>query len=114
MYKNVLNTCRLTAILLIIGCFQTINTQAQISLTGQLRTRAEDRNGYGNLVTNDAQQASFISQRTRLIFGYKWDLLTIGTSLQDVRVFGADASSISATDNRLFLHEVNTGQQSRY
>jgi hypothetical protein len=105
MYKNVLNTCRLTAILLIIGCFQTINTQAQISLTGQLRTRAEDRNGYGNLVTNDAQQASFISQRTRLIFGYKWDLLTIGTSLQDVRVFGADASSISATDNRLFLHE---------
>ncbi|MBW4889970.1 alginate export family protein [Mucilaginibacter sp. HMF5004] len=105
MYKNVLNTCRLSAILLTIGLFQTVNTQAQISLTGQLRTRAEYRNGYGNLVTTDAQPGGFISQRTRLTFGYKWDLLTIGTSIQDVRVFGADASSISATDNRLFLHE---------
>jgi hypothetical protein len=105
MYKNVLNTCRLSAIFLTIGLLQTFKTQAQISLTGQLRTRAEVRNGYGNLVTSDAQQAGFVSQRTRLNFGYKWDLLTIGTSLQDIRVFGADASTFSATDNRLFLHE---------
>ncbi len=105
MYKNVLNRCRFPAIFLTIGLLQTFNTQAQISLTGQLRTRAEDRNGYGNLVTNDAQQGGFISQRTRLNFGYKWDLLTVGATLQDIRIFGADASSVSTTDNRLFLHE---------
>lgn len=105
MYKNVLNRCSLSAILLIIGFLQTFNSQAQITLTGQLRTRAEDRNGYGNLVTNDAQQGGFISQRTRLNFGYKWDLLTVGVSVQDIRVWGGDASTTSTTDNRLFLHE---------
>ncbi|MEO6521524.1 MAG: alginate export family protein [Mucilaginibacter sp.] len=104
MYKNVLKTCRVSAILITL-CFQAFNSEAQISLTGQFRTRAEDRNGYGNLVTNDAQQGGFISQRTRLNFGYKWDLLTVGTSIQDIRVWGADASTISTTDNRLFLHE---------
>src|SRR5579864_5154906 len=105
MYKNVLNGCRLFAIILIACCLQLSRSQAQISLTGQLRDRAEARSGYGNLVPSGAQSAGFISQRTRLNFGYKWDLLTVGVSIQDVRVFGADASTISTTGNRLFLHE---------
>ena len=76
-----------------------------MSLTGQSRTRAEDRNGYANLILNDAKHAGFVSQRTRLYFGYKWDRLTFGVSIQDIRVWGSDASSISSTDNRLYLHE---------
>jgi hypothetical protein len=105
MYKNVLKRCRLSAIFVIVAISLASHAQAQISLTGQLRTRAENRNGYGNLVINDSKDADFISQRTRLIFGYKWDRLTVGTSIQDVRVWGADASTISTTDNRLYLHE---------
>ncbi|MDB4924659.1 alginate export family protein [Mucilaginibacter sp.] len=105
MYKNVLKRRKLFTIIAILTCCQALNTQAQITLTGQLRTRAENRNGYGNLVVNDSKNGDFISQRTRLIFGYKWDRLTFGVSLQDVRVWGADASSISTTDNRLLLHE---------
>ncbi|MEO6720557.1 MAG: alginate export family protein [Ferruginibacter sp.] len=78
----------------------------QISLTGQLRTRTEIRNGLGNLVTKGSKNAAFTSQRTRLIFGYKWDRLTVGVSVQDVRVWGQDASSISNADgNKLMLHE---------
>ena len=105
MYKNVLKHYKPFTIIVFLACGLALKAQAQITLTGQLRTRAEDRNGYGNLVVNDSKSAVFISQRTRLNFGYKWDRLTFGASVQDVRVWGADASSISATDNRLFLHE---------
>lgn len=83
-----------------------INTNGQFSLTGQLRTRTEVRNGLGNLVPVGSKAATFTSQRTRLNFGYKWDKVTFGVSVQDVRVWGQDASSISPADgNRLMLHE---------
>jgi hypothetical protein len=79
---------------------------AQFVLSGQLRTRTEVRNGLGNLVLKGSESAVFTSQRTRLSFGYKWDRVTFGVSIQDVRVWGQDASSISNADgNRLMLHE---------
>jgi hypothetical protein len=84
----------------------TLMANAQFTLTGQLRTRTEVRNGLGNLVLKGSKSAVFTSQRTRLIFGYKWDRLTFGASVQDVRVWGQDASTISNADgNRLMLHE---------
>ena len=94
-----------TFILLIFTCF-LLQANAQFTLTGQLRTRTEVRNGVGNLVLKGSKSAAFTSQRTRLIFGYKWDRLTFGASFQDVRVWGQDASSISNADgNKLMLHE---------
>ena len=104
MYKNVLKHHRPLLIIVSLA-FITIKTEAQITLTGQIRPRFESRNGVGNLTPTGSKNADFISQRTRLIFGYKWDRLTIGTSIQDVRVWGADASTISNTDNRLQMHE---------
>jgi hypothetical protein len=81
-------------------------SHAQFSLMGQLRTRTEVRNGLGNLVTKGSKPAVFTSQRTRLAFSYKWDRVTFGATVQDVRVWGQDASSISNADgNRLMLHE---------
>lgn len=81
-------------------------SNAQMTLTGQVRTRTEVRNGLGNLVLKDSKSAGFTSQRTRLNFGYKWDRVTFGASIQDVRVWGQDASSISNADgSRLMLHE---------
>ena len=86
--------------------FITSKANAQFTLTGQLRTRTEIRNGLGNLVVKGSKAAAFTSQRTRLNFGYKWDRLTIGVTVQDVRVWGQDASSVSNADgNRLMLHE---------
>ncbi|EHQ30437.1 alginate export family protein [Mucilaginibacter paludis] len=106
MYKIVLHNCRLFAVFLISGLFASSAGHCQISLTGQMRVRAEDRSGYGNLVADGSKDGGFISQRTRLNFGYKWDRLTFGVSVQDVRVWGADASTISTADgNRLSLHE---------
>jgi hypothetical protein len=94
----------LSAIIFLLGLQCTVS--AQITLTGQLRTRTELRNGYGNLLKIGVKPAAFTSQRTRLIFGYKWDRLTFGATLQDVRVWGQDASTISAADGaKLELHE---------
>lgn len=80
--------------------------QAQFSLVGQLRTRTELRHGVGNLPVKDSPMAAFTSQRARLTFGYKWDRVTFGLAIQDVRVWGQDASTIAIADgNRLMLHE---------
>src|SRR6478752_100652 len=97
-----------TSILLctIILCSVHTSLKSQLSLTGQLRTRTEIRDGTGNLVLQGAPKAAFTSQRTRLNFGYKWDKLSVGISVQDIRVWGQDASTITANDgNRLMLHE---------
>jgi hypothetical protein len=64
------------------------NGHAQFSLMGQLRTRTEVRNGLGNLVPKGSKPAVFTSQRTRLAFAYKWDRVTFGATVQDVRVWG--------------------------
>ena len=104
MRKN-LTKHSFTLLLLLSSCM-VYKVQGQFSLIGQLRTRTEVRNGLGNLVTDGSKSAAFTSQRTRLGFGYKWDRLTVGVTVQDVRVWGQDASSISNADgNRLMLHE---------
>ncbi len=94
---------------LLAGIFLLIfnpTTFAQISLTGQLRTRTELRNGVGNLAPKDASAAFFTSQRTRLNFGYKWDRVQFQTVIQDIRVWGQDAATINNADgNRLMVHE---------
>jgi len=79
---------------------------AQLSLTGQIRTRTELRDGLGNLAPKNSPAALFTSQRTRLTFGYKWDRVTFQTAVQDVRVWGQDAATINNADgNRLMVHE---------
>jgi hypothetical protein len=84
----------------------TVFVQAQFSLIGQLRTRTEVRDGLGNLVPKGSKPAVFTSQRTRLTFGYKWDRVTFGAAVQDIRVWGQDASTISNADGaKLMLHE---------
>lgn len=90
--------------MLIVG-LQT-QLKAQFSLIGQLRTRTELRNGLGNLPVKGAPMAAFTSQRARLTFGYKMDRVTFGLAIQDVRVWGQDASTISNADgNKLMVHE---------
>lgn len=93
--------------LVFVGLLAAVGTsKAQFTLTGQVRTRTEIRDGLGNLSATGSKAAAFTSQRTRLAFGYKWDRLTFGMSVQDVRVWGQDASTINNADgSRLMLHE---------
>jgi hypothetical protein len=104
MYRKI----KLLPTLLILFTLNLFNTHiyAQFSLSGQVRVRGEHRAGFANLIPETDDAANFISQRTRLNFGYKWDRLTFGASIQDVRVWGQDASSLSPVDgNKLMLHE---------
>lgn len=105
-HPNNLIILKTLALSIFFYCLNVNPALAQLSLNGQLRPRAEARQGFGNLTTIDSEPASFISQRTRLTFGYKWDRLAFGATLQDVRVWGQDASTISAADGgKLMLHE---------
>ena len=97
---------KLFSILFISVCFFPFTSFGQLSLTGQVRTRSEIRDGYGTFNLKGAPSAFLTSQRTRLSFGYKWERINFNASVQDVRVWGQDASSISNADgNRLMLHE---------
>jgi hypothetical protein len=82
---------------------------AQFSLSGQLRTRTEFRDGQGTLAPKGAAPAFFTSQRTRLITGYLGDRLNMHITIQDVRVWGQDASTINRTttanNNGTMVHE---------
>ncbi|THU34111.1 hypothetical protein FAM09_24120 [Niastella caeni] len=91
-----------------IVCFlvNPFNSTAQFSLQGQLRTRSEVRDGLGTLNVKGTDAAFFTSQRARLTFGYKWDRVNFNLSVQDIRVWGQDASSINNADgNKLMVHE---------
>lgn len=103
--KKKINRLRLL-LLTIIAVLSLCHVSGQFTLTAQVRTRTEYRNGAGTLIpkTNDA--AFFTSQRSRLTFNYKTNRVILQTSLQDIRVWGQDASTISNADGgRLGIHE---------
>src|SRR5687768_16441122 len=83
-----------------------LNVHAQFNVAAQIRTRSELRNGVGTLKPKTNEPAFFTSQRTRLTFNYKSSRVIVSAALQDVRVWGQDAATISNADgNKLGLHE---------
>ncbi|MBC7887373.1 MAG: alginate export family protein [Ferruginibacter sp.] len=104
MGKNFKN--RISVPMIFIIALIAVNAKGQFSLTGQLRTRTEYRNGLGTLQLKTNDPAFFTSQRSRLTFNYKTSRVIFQTSLQDIRVWGQDASTISAADgSKLGVHE---------
>ncbi|HEX6227203.1 MAG TPA: alginate export family protein [Chryseolinea sp.] len=87
----------------------TSQIQAQLTISGQIRTRTEYRDGQGTPSVQDTVPALFTSQRTRLNFGYAAHRFKLYASVQDVRVWGQDASSINRITNDAYdgfmLHE---------
>lgn len=105
---------RKTVYLLLLGIIGTgllapIRTMAQFSLSGQLRTRTELLDGQGTMLSKGEKPAFFTSQRTRLNAGYKGYRTQFFVAVQDVRVWGQDASTnnriTSSAMNGLMLHE---------
>ena len=95
-----------TSLILFCICF---TTQAQFTISGQVRTRTELRNGQGTVQAQDTVPALFTSQRTRLNLGYSGYRYKIFTAIQDVRLWGQDASTINRTTSDaldgLMIHE---------
>src|SRR4051812_27574183 len=99
----------LPAALVLVCTAAGVRTNAQLSLSAQLRTRTELRDGQGAPLPKGAPAAFFTSQRTRLNVGYNMYRLKFGVTLQDVRVWGQDVSTINRTttpdNNGVMLHE---------
>jgi hypothetical protein len=83
----------------------TTNLVAQtFDLSAEIRPRYENKHGYKTLQPTDADGSNFISQRTRLNFGFKNETLKAYVSFQNIRVWG-DVSTLSSDDNATALHE---------
>jgi hypothetical protein len=105
MYKKIYSP---TLAFLFCLCL-TSQLQAQFTVSGQIRTRSELRDGQGTPSVRDTVPAFFTSQRTRINFGYVSHRFKLYASVQDVRVWGQDASTINriTTDpyDGIMLHE---------
>ncbi|MEO8473040.1 MAG: alginate export family protein [Chryseolinea sp.] len=90
-------------------CLALSDAKGQLIISGQLRTRSELRAGQGSPSVTDTVPAIFTSQRTRLNIAYTGYRFRLFTSLQDVRVWGQDASTINRVTTDAFdgfmLHE---------
>jgi len=74
---------------LILGlCLLSTIGFGQLEINAELRPRAEVRHGYKAIPKEDADAATFVSQRTRLNFYYSHSKFKIGIGIQDVRVWG--------------------------
>ena len=93
----------------VLVAFSVSTVSAQFTFSGQLRTRTEYRNGQGTLLKEGDKPAFFTSQRTRISAAYAGYRIRAFATVQDVRVWGQDASTINRTTNAdlngLMVHE---------
>jgi len=89
----------------ILCLFMSRQVKAQFSLSGELRPRTEYSHGYGTLAAEDQDPSLFTSQRTRLNFDYKMDLLKVGLVLQDVRIWGNQAQQVANEEKATSIHQ---------
>ncbi|MBL7889795.1 MAG: alginate export family protein [Bacteroidia bacterium] len=80
-------------------------SDAQTSLTGEIRPRFEYRHGFGSPADSLQKSAQFMQQRTRLNFGYKSEKIKAGIVVQDIRVWGSQAQLNSYDVNTYGIHE---------
>ncbi|MAP80839.1 MAG: hypothetical protein CL526_07090 [Aequorivita sp.] len=89
----------------LFSVFAISNAYSQFIIDAELRPRFEYRHGYKTLFPDNADAASFVSQRTRLNFSYKTEKLHFYLSPQDVRVWG-DVPQLNVADNNgISLHQ---------
>lgn len=85
----------------LLMCF----AKAQFSFNGQYMNRAEFRNGFQTLKTNNSKPSFFISQRSRLSGTYaekKWKMVM---TVQDIRTWGNTSHLAIDNSGNLSIHE---------
>ena len=93
-----------TLIVAIVSLMMLSAHAQQFDLSAELRPRYENKHGYQSLIEKDADGSNFISQRTRLNFGFKNEKLKLKVVMQNVRVWG-DVSTLASDDKATALHE---------
>lgn len=95
---------KIYTIVLILMLLVSLESFGQFTVTAELRPRSEYRHGFKSLFSETDDAAFFVSQRTRLNGDYQSDRLSIGLSMQDVRVWG-EVAQLSANDKPLMVHQ---------
>jgi hypothetical protein len=92
--------------LILLLCLVLTGSQifAQFSLSGEIRPRSEYRHGFQSLIAAEEEAAFFISQRSRLNFGFTDTLIKVFVSLQDIRVWG-EVPQLNRSDVNSSVHE---------
>lgn len=87
---------------LLSGCLFlfALPASAQFSLSGEIRPRAEFRNGFKTMLPRESEPAFFTEQRSRLYAAYEHEKIRLGITLQDVRIWGS-VSQVYKTDPSL-------------
>lgn len=86
MQKMLLRSVLLSLVL----CFvQVHHMLGQLSIIGEVRPRAEYRNGFKTLSTDDTDPAFFVEQRSRIYAHYTHEQFKVGLTVQDVRIWGS-------------------------
>lgn len=92
-----------------IAVLSFFTASSQLVVSPQVRIRPEFRDGQGAPLPHGARPALFVSQRTRLGFNFSGNRVKVGATLQDVRVWGQDASLIHRNtvqvNNGMMFHE---------
>jgi len=93
---------------IVLASFMVCTTYAQtFDFSGELRPRYENRHGFQNLIAEDEDGSNFVSQRTRLNFGFINDKMHFKVTLQNIRVWG-DVGTLSSDDKE--QHYMKLGQ----
>lgn len=75
----------------------TFITAQEFQLNAEIRPRFENRHGYKTLINPNEEGASFISQRSRVNLDFYKEKLSLGISLQNIRVWG-DVNTMATDD----------------
>jgi hypothetical protein len=80
-------------------------SQAQFTISGEYRPRAEYRHGFKTLPVTDQGSAFFIDQRSRINFDYASKKYKLKFVLQDVRTWGSQSQLTTNDGGLTTLHE---------
>jgi hypothetical protein len=92
------------SIIILIAMIIVTQANAQLSLSGDIRTLAEFRQGYRRMPNLNETPAGQVAQRTRLIFGFSQDRITTHISFHDTRIWGQQ-QPLTSNAPSLDLHE---------
>lgn len=92
---------------LLIACFIGANagySQAQLTLSGELRPRAEYRHGFKSVADSNQAAAFSVEQRTRFKVDYTTEDYQFFLSVQDIRTWGS-TEQLNLSDGFISVHE---------
>ncbi len=92
------------SLVIAFSCGFTNIALAQFNVDGQIVQRAEYRHGFGKLIEEGDEAATFIAQRARINVQYDIESFKFYVSVQDVRTWG-NTPQVKLTDGFLSVHE---------